>query len=555
MRRLSAVAMVLLIAFAGRAAELPVIPNIVPEQTAICVVVRDLSGLLKEKSTQDAMSKLTDTPAFRSLFGTQDLKKIAEAARFLVGQTGLTPEQWIDDLFGDLALVSYQPGPPGKPDQESGLFVLKPRKAETLRKLIDQLDAIQTASGEIRKVRQAEQEGIAYTVRETAKGPSEAYAFRDGSFLFSTREATLKSVLAKDRPTIDLNEQLARLGMADERLTVLFQPRAFDADLAAADRGGTTDSDRAFVAQFRKIWASLSCLGVSFSFGPTVEFRAAVQWTTPAAMSAAGVQSMGSQVPRIAFPPNALLAVGGKIEARPAMAFLRDFLSTEGRKELDGIVNDLIGPAVGKDQLPIVLDKLGPNWIAALEPPDKESELLPRWTLAVQLGATPQMNDALKAPMLQGAEFLAQQFRFAHNKANVDQIRVTRTETSGTSITTLENELGFADGWKPSFAAYRGHLVFASSPEQLLRFDHNPGTPPLAALRGKLWTEYLKPRQAPLAKFLAKLNGKDEKSQVEELARLSKLIELFDNMRLEWKSTADTATLSLRAKLNLPNNK
>ena len=120
-------------------------------------------------------------------------------------------------------------------------------------------------------------------------------------------------------------------------------------------------------------------------------------------------------------------------------------------------------------------------------------------------------------------------------------------------MVTLENEQGFADDWKPSFGVVRGYLVLASDPGILARFDPKPSvTPhPLLLVRAGGWTDYLKPRKAKLAALLARQDGKPEATHLEELTRIGHLLELFDDLRLEWRTTKDTAVLQLRAKLNL----
>ena len=110
--------------------------KLVPPDTAVCLVVQGLRD--RAKAIGESPFSTWVAEKFAPLVNASaDIQKIRDTEKILTTILGISTADLRDELLGDAIVLAYQPGPPGKPEAESGSILLKARNPETLRKLID----------------------------------------------------------------------------------------------------------------------------------------------------------------------------------------------------------------------------------------------------------------------------------------------------------------------------------------------------------------------------------------------------------------------------------
>src|SRR5262249_19342614 len=129
-----------------------------------------------------------------------------------------------------------------------------------------------------------------------------------------------------------------------------------------------------------------------------------------------------------------------------------------------------LGPIVGKDKLPAVLEALGPDWGFWAVAPAKAAGWAPDWTFAVKVSpGKPGQPDPAKA-ILSAADTAAPFIRVWYTKAHADQIEIREDTFDGVSIRSLTNPK-FPAGFQPAYAMKGGYFVVASSPWMVRKFS------------------------------------------------------------------------------------
>ena len=179
-------------------------------------------------------------------------------------------------MFGDAVVLAYTPGPPDRPQDETGVLLLQARDPARLATSLDRLNALQTESGELKAVTERGPADGRYLVRTRADGGTE-FVYRDGPLLaFSAQEPVLKQVIDRRATSPGAVSPAAasirRLGLADAALVAWFHPPALAADLhAKRDAASTPAAEKAALTQAAKVWAACDGLAVSARVGDRLE--------------------------------------------------------------------------------------------------------------------------------------------------------------------------------------------------------------------------------------------------------------------------------------------
>src|SRR5205085_7193729 len=112
---------------------------------------------------------------------------------------GTTPEEVLNDVIGDAVVFAYTPAPADRPTDERAVILIRPRKLETLTRIVERINASQTKSGELKGVAKRSHNGEPYFERQKAGGSSEFYCFRGPVFAYSGTEADILAVIDRDR--------------------------------------------------------------------------------------------------------------------------------------------------------------------------------------------------------------------------------------------------------------------------------------------------------------------------------------------------------------------
>ncbi len=515
--------------------------TLIPPDTAICVVVRDLRGTTGRLNASPFARWLDESKLLDPFLPPAERQKLRDAERFLTDKLGSTSQQLLDDVFGDVVVLSYRPGPPDRPQDETGVLLLHARDPARLATSLDRLNALQTESGELKAVTERGR----YLVRTRADGGTE-YVHRDGPFLaFSAQESVLKEVLTARRPAVTpkgspAGESIRRMGLADAAAVVWFHPQVLAADLhAKRDAASTPAAEKAALAQVAKVWAACDGLAVSTRVGERLEVgvTAAIDPARlPASVRAVLYPTAGGSAWG-AVPPNALLAVGGRFDL-PALVAAADSFLPAGEAASTGLA-DALGPLVGKSNVSAVLGGIGPEWVAWAEAP--ELGWVPEWTVAVKL------SPVASKPVLQALDLGASLLRLAHNRDHPDPLDVAESTVNGRTVKYLVGGLP----QRPSYGLADGFLVLASSPDRVHRFKAaaGDGNPPLVRLDAARLRQFLADRRDELAKGLAAQNGRPAADLLRDLDGLANVLRAVN--RLELRHTASDGLIRLTLNVEL----
>src|SRR5439155_22582115 len=104
----------------------------------------------------------------------------------------------------------YRPGPPGRPEQEEGLFLIRARDAVLLARLVERVNAMQKESGDLKDLEECEYHGSKY-YRRVERAGTNYYYLRGPMVAFAPREGILRQLIDLHRAEPrDVESPLAR---------------------------------------------------------------------------------------------------------------------------------------------------------------------------------------------------------------------------------------------------------------------------------------------------------------------------------------------------------
>jgi hypothetical protein len=547
-----------------------------PRDEVLRLAPPDAALVFLAQNARDHLATLAESPFAqwapttrlgKQLVATANLPQLKASGGAIFGQLGVTPEEVLADVLGDAAAFAYTPGPPGSPKDERAVALIRPRKPETLAKLVERLNDLQTKSGEVKAVVRREHNGQEYYERQKTTEPSEFYCFRGTVFAFGSSEADIRAVIDRDRTApppggkpAGHGDALRRLEVADAALVLLVNPRPLDAELRAKVASAKPD-EKPFLEQFEKVWAALDAAAVFVAVGADLEAGVAVRFRPGDLPPALKGWVAGERVPSrlwAAIPDGALLAVAGRTRASELLDTVGSLVPGHGKGSVRDGVGEILGPVFGKDKLALVLDAIGPDWAVWIEPPPERAGPLPVLVAAVEVRpAGPNGDDAARS-LLQAIDFGFQMARFAYNSAHTDQIDLKETRDGDVVVKSLVNDKAFPPGFRPSFALKGGFLLVSSSPDGVTRFrppsgDPKPGGEATIARFSAIATRaYLQTHGEGLAKVLAGLGAGEEKELHGQFDQFGAVLELLDRVEVLTRGDESGMRLAVRVKFAKP---
>jgi len=155
--------------------------RLVPQEVAVCLIFGNLRAQTNKIKQASWMKQVRASPLGQQLASALDAPRLGPFGEMLEKRLGLTWPQLRDEVLGDAVLMAYQPGPPDRPEDEKGLLLLKARNPALLGKLIQQLNDVQTKSGELKSLQKRQHLGKTYFRR--LEGTSEQFYYLEGGFL------------------------------------------------------------------------------------------------------------------------------------------------------------------------------------------------------------------------------------------------------------------------------------------------------------------------------------------------------------------------------------
>jgi hypothetical protein len=531
---------------------------LVPEDVGFCVIVQDLREQFDRLAKSPFAAQFVASPLGQALAKSPELQKLAELDRQLTGNLNLTWAQLRDEILGDAVVLAYTPGPPGRPEKEQGLFLAHARRPDLLAALFERLNEVQKKTAEVTAVEDRTHRGQAYQMRRKAKDATEYYCIRGPILILSDKEEALTRAIDRaagsESPAPPaLARRLDALGVGRSLGVCWLNPKAFVPALRrkVASAAG---AEAACLATFARYWEALD--GVAWSLSVEGEFAVTVTAAVRPNDLPSTARKMFGEAARpsavwAAFPKDALFIAAGRLPLQPLADAGGEFLTAEGRKEVQDALVRGVGAVLGRDVLSAVLQHIGPDWGVCVAPPVAgEKTWLPSLTAVLRLRAGGTIP--VEQRVLDGLDLFARLSVVTYNTHRPDQIRYRVVPQDGVEVRVLENDQGFPPGLQPAFAWKDGFLVLASSPEAVRRFRAPKGDPPPSAevpivriaLSG--WTSYLRNYREPLATFLADAHGLPPGEVQKRLSNLLGTLELFDVLEVTQRTGSGQAAVSVR---------
>jgi hypothetical protein len=564
-RSLAVVTFALLAAPTVAAAPRDDLLRIAPPDAAVVVLVQNGGAHAKAVLGSPFAAWFPSSALGKQLAAGLKLGEATGGVRAALGALGTTPDEVLTDVLGDAVGFAYSPAPANDPVGERSVILVRPQNPATLTRLVDRLNDLQTRDGELKGVERREHGGAAYAVRLRSDGAAEFYALQGGVFVFSRSEADVKAALDRDRAEPRaaerlpaLSAKLVRLGLSDAAAVVLVNPRPLDAELTAKTAAAGPD-ERAFLTRFGEVWKALDTAAVYLSLGDGLEAGVALDFRPVELPPATRSWLTGPRTPSAlwaAVPDNALAAVAPRFRASEGLDLLRSVLPDPGRAAVDAALGNTLGPVLGRDRLPRVLDALGPDWAVWAEPPAAGAGPLPVVVGAVRLRADGPRGAELTRAVERAVGFGFETARVAYNAKHADQIEIEDEQSADGRLVTLTGTKAFPTGVRPSFAVRGGFLVLSTSPDAIRRF--RPPTDAAAApangeavvarLSGTAVRSYLAEHREALARVL----GGNPSETSRTFDQLAVLLEPLDRAELVVRGTETGLRLSMRTRLVRP---
>ena len=538
----------------------------VPADMTLCLVVRDLRGHSAALANSPLAEAVRRSPLGLLLKAPPELRDVFKTNDWLVKNLKITPEQLRDDILGDAVVLAYRAGPPGKPQLDEGMLLIRARRPQTLAALVERLNKAQKDSGDLKTVEERTHNGVKY-FRRVERKETNFYYLRGGVLVFSGQEALLRRAIAQEERTAQpgvespLGKKLRLLG-ADRALSaVLLNPRGLDATLEAK-LAQAKGADAAFLKTFVECWKGLDSLAFTVSLSADLELgltlRAKPGEMPPAVRRYFDEAAPGSDL-WARFPDSALLALGARTNAAALVDMLAAFQTRAVAQGVRDNLNRSLGAYLGgKDTITEVLPYVGPDWgFCVSAPPASDKRWFPSVIFALRVG-TGDKSAPVDQAALSAVKAAALGVLFAHNQKHKEPLTRKTLREGKWEITYLTSSRGQASGFQPAYGLWNGYLVLASSPDAFRRFAstapvvRSPGEVPLLRASLKDLRQYLKDRRESLTAALAEHHRLPPAEVRRRLDGMIFALHFFERVEVTQRTAANQVTLTLRLRTSLP---
>ncbi|MFO0811124.1 MAG: hypothetical protein U0746_21045 [Gemmataceae bacterium] len=530
--------------------------RVVPENAGFCLLVTDLRGRLDEFRRSPFVERLLASPIGQALRADPELQKLAKFDEQLRAALDTSTAQLRDDIFGDAVLLTFTPGPPDKPELDSGLFALYARDPALLARLVERLNVTQQQSGEIIDIQQREHGGVRYWQRRKKAEDIEFVAVRGSLFLLADKEAAIHAAI--DRGTSSgssaVGRRIGELGLVASPIVWWLNPRAFDPALRHK-LATTSGTDATFLRTFVRYWESLDDVALHLRIDNDAIVELSIRARTNAMPANARRLLTDAGTPSAllsAFPADALFIAGGRLTLDAMAQVGGEFLSADARREAVAGLQRSVGAVLGNDALTAFVQAAGPDWGVCVRPPDGKGGIP---SLLAALRLRPAGDPPVEQRAIEGLDFVARLIAFAVNSQHGAQWRVRSERQGAIDVRFIDPDAGLPAGLRPAFAWKDRFLVVGSSPEAIRQFTPPTAEPQtttgnvlLARLSARAWASYLRRYRDEVATFLADANKQPRSEVQQRLDGLIAVTDLFDSVELSQATTAGGAKLTLRLK-------
>jgi hypothetical protein len=539
--------------------------RLVPDSVGFCLVVQDLRGHAADLLDSPFLQQLSQSPFAVKIRAKDDLKKLDRIEAKMKEKLGLDWARLRDDILGDALVLAYRPGPPGKPEQEQGVLLVRARDKKVLTDLIERVNKVQKEEGELKALDERRHRDIVYYRRlefdkclERDK-PATFYYVHGPVLAVSPHESMLRQIIDCDlmRASNGETEAARRLRELDAERALLalwINPRAFDAELDA--KIANAPGERAAVKHFALYWKALESLVLSLSpaeraLNLSLGVRARVEELPPAARRLFREAATASDVWR-RFPESALFAAGSRLDGATLLEVLGGFLAVEHRQALHAALNRQFYALLGEEDFARdVLPALGPDWgLCISAPPAADKNWMPRVLFALRVEGK-RTKKAMEAKLLGALDFAARLLIFLHNNQQTDKPLSLKTgAVDGQDVRYLAGDV--PPGLQPSYGLLNGYVLLSSSLEEMNRFTRTPpaapaeaAAVPLLRISFKDWRAYLKERREPIVRFLADKHNGSREEAARQLDAFLAVLQFVDKVEVRQRTESGQLHLTL----------
>lgn len=517
--------------------------RLTPNDTTFCVVVRDVRGFAANVWDGPFAMAFRKSALGKAFAAAPEYAKIEQFRRQVPKALQIEWSKIRDDVFGDVVVLSYHNGPPGKPEMERGVLLTWARDPKLAATLVDRLNAVQKESGELSELRPINYKGETYFQRVKNKGEHEFYLLKGPIFAFSSQESAIRRVIELESESPSAERQVPPLVKEMERMggrgfaTFWLNPRSFDAELANRIKS-TRGQEAAFLTTFGQCWKALDGVAIDCRIGRNLDIDlilATRREGLPAPLlKFATAFDQPSSFWR-AVPEDALLAVAGRFDLPALIETISTFVTPEVRQKLFGSAEQGLAPVFGKKTVQMLPAHLGPDFGICVMPPASEKTLLPEFLAAVRIQPSEgnRMEQAIKDALEVGATLL----RVNLNSKSDEPVRLETKTQGNVEVRFLSHEKLFPPGVRPAFALKDGHLMLATNPDRILNADvagpnSHDGPNRLAIISFRRLRDYLKVRRGDIAGALAKHQSIPRNDALAQIDKILSAIELLDRVEL-----------------------
>jgi hypothetical protein len=552
------------------AAPLDDILHLVPPNTGICLVIRDLRGHSQQILQSPFASWFQKSEFGKKLLASGEITRFRDAQSIITAQLDMLFEELRDDLLGDVVVLAYQPGRGANGDGETGILLLKARKPESLNKFIKNINAAQKQTGELRALEERKHHDLTYFLREKSDGQKEYYFTRDDGVLgFSAQESAIQNSLflddrqqkKGDPPKRLFANMPSLLGTESALVQAIFNPRLFDEELLAKAKAAKDPNEQAFLTQFSKIWNATAGISVALTLDTHAELAVNIAFEPnqlPPEFKAFVTPSTGSTSLWSVIPDNALLAVAGRIDLKASFDIVRGFMSDEAQMTSKKLTTETVAPILGRDVVPKLFSSVGPDcafWVVA--PNETSKSTIPTATFAIRIRPEGSKNSEIGKSLVVGLDTIAHLFRLEYNKNHDDQFTISDEKQANESVKVLQNENLLPEGLSVAYGLRDDYLVIASHPKGVVDFrTPKPGSKienaPLMKLSVKTLTALIQTNQNQLGVLLSKWTGEKANLLSKRLQDFAAFVEMAERIELHHTGDGKKMKLALRIQMVAP---
>ncbi|MBX7103197.1 MAG: hypothetical protein K1X57_03905 [Gemmataceae bacterium] len=504
--------------------------RLVPADAGFVVVVTDLRGHSNQLAASPFLKKWRESPMGQRALASPALQQLNEINQSLRRDVGADAVELRNEVLGDAIVLIWRPGPPGKPEMDDSLILVRPRDAAMAARVLAQVEKQQRKAGTSGAAQTRSHAGREYTHRTRTGEPDEFQYVRGNLIALGSGERLLKEVIAADTddpvresPWVT---RFRQTGVGDAAVLWWINARTFDAHLETNRPPAQSPEGVAFTAVMRH-WQACDAVAAYLNLGADAKMGLVIAARPDALPESTRrlFRSMTETSDVVSkLPGDALMSLTGRLDLTALRAAAEEFLPDPARSKAGEAIGRTAGATLGNDAMARLPEALGPDWGVCLSPPVSGASV-PVLTIAVRLK---NPADAEVVPrVLESLHTLATLAVLGYNTSHPNAVTLGSERQGGVEVRFAANEKVFPAGVRPSYAWKHGYLLMTSHPSAISRFPAESGPKPASApvvrFSAPAWAEFLKTQRSPVAALIAandKVSLEEAKKQVDGIVDL-----------------------------------